>query len=430
MDVIIVGAGAAGLMAAKKLSQAGLKVHVLEARDRLGGRIYTISNLNSTNVIEGGAEFIHGNLKVTLDLLKEAATDKQEIKGETWQVTNGTWGSENDFFAHADVVIKHLKALKEDISIAQFIKQFFAEDKYIRLRKSLTSYIEGYYLGKTEQMSAKAFLKEWMSEDEQQYRPEGGYGKMINHLAETCEKAGVTIQLSTVVKEIKWQKGNVEVIDDRQNSYVASKAIITVPLGIWRAEENTGGAIMYSPALPLKVEAAKQMGFGFAIKILLEFKEIFWEDSLVKDQIKIDTADLQFIISDSAIPVWWTQLPQHNSLLTGWLTGCEAERLKNEKEDVIMQQSLGSLANIFGIDSDILQEKLKWYRVFNWANDPFSRGSYSYSAVQTKAARKILMEPVQNKLFFAGEALYEGTETGTVEAALTSGLTAAEILMA
>ena len=107
--------------------------------------------------------------------------------------------------------------MKEDISIAEFIKQFFAEDKYENLRKSLASYIEGYYSGKTERSSAKAFLEEWLSEDEQQYRPVGGYGKIINYLAESCTKKGTIIHLSTVVKEIKWQKGYVEVTGHFQN---------------------------------------------------------------------------------------------------------------------------------------------------------------------------------------------------------------------
>ncbi len=429
MDVIIVGAGAAGLMAAKKLSTAGLSVCVLEARDRIGGRIYTINESHLSMPVEGGAEFIHGNLAVTLDLLKEAAIDKQEIKGDIWQLKEGRWTQENDFFKNAELVIKHINALKEDISIADLINQFFAEDKYSNLRISLTSYIEGYYSGNTERTSAKAFLEEWLSEEEQQYRPVGGYGKMISYLAEHCLTAGTSVQLSTVVKEIRWQKGHVEVIDEQQNKFVATKAIITVPLGVWLAGENTKGAILYSPGLQSKAAAAKQMGFGSAIKILLEFEENFWEDRTITNLIKINTANLQFMLSDSTIPTWWTQLPQHTPILTGWLSGSKAEKMKNENDKVIIGQSLYSLSNIFSIDINVLREKLKWYKVFNWANNSFTSGSYSYSTLYTEKARKILMEPVENTLFFAGEALYEGTETGTVEAALTSGIKAAAAIL-
>ncbi len=278
-------------------------------------------------------------------------------------------------------------------------------------------------------MSAKAFLKEWLNEDEQQYRPADGYGKMIDYLAESCKKVGTIIQLSTVVKEIRWRKGYVEVIDDRQNRFAAFKALITVPLGVWLAEENTKGAILYSPAITVKAEAAKQMGFGCVIKILLEFKEIFWEDNIIKNQIKINTANFQFILSDLSIPTWWTQLPQHKPLLIGWLSGPKAEKMKNEKDEVIMLKAINSLSSIFKTESHILREKLKWWKVVNWANDPFALGSYSYSAMETADARKVVMEPVENTLFFAGEALYEGPETGTVEAALTSGLKAASKIL-
>ena len=431
MDVIIIGAGAAGLMAAKKLSTAGVAVCVLEARDRIGGRIHTTNDFALAVPAEGGAEFIHGNLEVTLDLLKEAAINKQRIKGEVWHVIKGTWNQQNDFFTNAELVIQRLKTLKKDISIAAFIKKFFAEDKYINLREALTSYVEGYYSGKTERTSAKAFLDEWLSEDEQQYRPEGGYGKMINYLAESCEKAGTKIRLSTVVKEIKWQKGQVEIIDQLQNKFVASKAIITVSLGVWLAAENTKASILYSPALLSKPEAAKQMGFGSVIKILIEFARAFWEDEAIISEIKTNTRHVQMVLSDMPIPTWWTQLPQQSTILTGWISGPKAEKMKNETDEVIFEQALYSLRNIFKIDTNVLEKNLKSYKVFNWANDAFTLGSYSYSTLETTKARKILMEPVANTLFFAGEALYEGTEMGTVEAALTSGLSAAsEVILA
>jgi monoamine oxidase len=428
MDIIIVGAGAAGLIAAKKLSDSGLTVCVLEARDRIGGRIHTILNKNAIPE-EGGAEFIHGNLAVTLDLLKEAGIGKQILNGEMWQVTNGRWSHDDEFFANAEIVTDRLKGLKEDMSIAQFTKQFFAEDQYQGLRKSLESYIEGYYSGKTERISAKAFLEEWLSEDERQYRPEGGYGKLMNYLSESCKKAGSIIHLSAIVKEVRWKQGYVEIIDDLQNKFTASKALITVPLGVWTVEKNATGSIVYSPDLSAKAEAAKLMGFGSVIKILLEFDETFWENQTIKKETKADGARLQMILSDEPIPTWWTQLPQHTPLLTGWLSGPKAEKMKNEKDENIIELSLYSLSRIFNIDINTLRRKMRQCRVFNWTKDPFTLGSYSYSTLETSTARKILTEPVQNTLFFAGEALYEGPEMGTVEAALTSGLTAAEKIL-
>ncbi|HSU51149.1 MAG TPA: FAD-dependent oxidoreductase, partial [Segetibacter sp.] len=165
MSIIIIGAGAAGLMAARQLADAGLEVLVLEARDRLGGRIHSFEDA-SRQAFEGGAEFIHGNLESTLQLLKEAGIEKQELSGEMWQVQNGKWVHETEFFKHVDEVIEKLKTIEDDISIETFLDKFFTGFQYEELRKSLTSYVEGYYSGEISKTSAKSFLKELLSEDE------------------------------------------------------------------------------------------------------------------------------------------------------------------------------------------------------------------------------------------------------------------------
>jgi monoamine oxidase len=90
-------------------------------------------------------------------------------------------------------------------------------------------------------------------------------------------------------------------------------------------------------------------------------------------------------------------------------------------EEVIIEKAVESLSIIFGIGKEKIREQLQSWNVFNWTADPFTRGSYAYSTMETEEARKVLMEPVENTLFFAGEALYDGAEMGTVEAALISG---------
>jgi monoamine oxidase len=419
MDVIIIGAGAAGLMAANHLSGAGLKVCVLEARDRLGGRINTFSDPYSDG-LEGGAEFVHGNLEVTLQLLKEAGIEKQELTGEMWQVVNGKWSQESEFFEYAEMVIEKLKLVKDDISIETFIDIYFSDEEFEPLRKSLTSYVEGYYSGEISKTSAKSFLEEWMCEDDQQYRPVGGYGKMIEYLAGLCNRRGMVVQLSTVVKKIMWAKGHVEIMDEMGNTYTSQRVIITIPLGVWTAEENAKGAIGYSPALPAKMEAAKQLGFGSVIKVLLRFNQKFYDEKILSGP-GIDLSSLHMAISDKTIPTWWTQHPSKCSLLTGWLSGPKAAAMKDETDEVILMESLVSLEGIFKVPISDLKGNLLSSKIFNWTMDPYTRGSYSYSTLHTGKARKVLMEPVDNTLFFAGEALYDGTEMGTVEAALTSG---------
>src|SRR5664280_1021725 len=102
-DVIIIGGGAAGLMAAKLLSESGKKILILEAKDRLGGRIQRIENFSF--LVEGGAEFIHGKLKATFNLLKEAGLKTEKLKGNFCRVTNGNWSTEEQPVAYWDVLI-------------------------------------------------------------------------------------------------------------------------------------------------------------------------------------------------------------------------------------------------------------------------------------------------------------------------------------
>ena len=135
------------------------------------------------------------------------------------------------------------------------------------------------------------------------------------------------------------------------------------------------------------------------------------------------------LITDHLIPTWWTQRPDKKPLLTGWLSGPKAAKMKDETEETILLKSLQSIQAIFQINITTLEDNIEWSKVFNWTADPYTRGSYSYSTLQTETARKILMEPVDDTLFFAGEALYDGPEMGTVEAALSSGKEVASLIL-
>ena len=233
MDIIVIGAGASGLMAAKILAESGLRVMILEARDRIGGRINTTGKDEFFH--EAGAEFIHGKLPVTLQLLKDAGLKKKPMSGKALEMKDGKWKEESDFFSNAEVVTSKMKELKEDMTIASFLNTYFSSEKYSSLRASLTSYVEGYFSGEIEKCSTKSFLDEFESEDDEQYRPANGYSPLMHYLLDQFIKAGGTLQLSTVVKEITWKEGNVRITDNEDKTYSAAKALITIPLGVWTA---------------------------------------------------------------------------------------------------------------------------------------------------------------------------------------------------
>ncbi|MCY7409502.1 MAG: FAD-dependent oxidoreductase [Chitinophagales bacterium] len=422
-NVIIVGAGAAGLMAAHILKRARKKVIVVEARNRIGGRIFTQHSKKNNLFFELGAEFIHGDLPVTFSLLKEAGINSLPTGGKSYNVERGNVLNENSF-QDFEIVMQKLLELKSDVSIQSFLEKYFPDEKFYALRKSITGFVEGYDAADTSKASAFALRDEWLNDDSNHnYKIEGGYISLINYLAGKTD-----ISLNCAVKEIHWKNKSVEAISDNK-IFHAEKIIVTVPVKILQLEKPHKNAIEFLPLIHEKIDAAKKIGVGSAIKILLLFDEKFWESSADLKIKSLQLSEMNFLFSGELIPTWWTQYPNKIPLLTGWLAGPKAEKYKDVSDDEILNIAIDSLANIFQIERSLLRKKLIHSIVSNWMAEEFSQSAYAYSTVHSFDARKILNEPIVNTIYFAGEALYEGPAMGTVEAALASGKAAAKKIL-
>jgi monoamine oxidase len=415
-DILIIGAGAAGLMAARELVKAGKKITILEARDRCGGRIHTIEG------IELGAEFIHGDLPVTLGLLKEAQIAIQPSGGEMWQHRNGAFDDEDRFMKGWDVLMEKLAALQIDVTINEFLEREFPGDKYNGLKTSVRRFASGYDSADPDKASAFALRQEWNSEDDHaQHRVNGGYGQMISFLEGDIIKGGGKIVLDTIVKQIEWARGKVKAITSEGKIHEAEKVIIALPLGILQADATEQAAVSFNPAVPEYFKAACKIGFGEVIKVLLKFDTPFWEDEQTVKLAGKNSERMGFVLSDEEIPTWWTQVPIHSSILTGWLGGPPAEVKKNLPDRQILDLALQSLANIFKRTAGELKTHLRSFYIANWTVDSFALGSYAYDTVESHDGRAILHEPIEDTIYFAGEYMYQGPVMGTVEAALISG---------
>lgn len=418
-DTIIIGAGAAGLIAAYELTKAGKKVTILEARNRIGGRCYTFSGQNFTQPIELGAEFIHGELPLTLKLLKEGGIKYEPAFGDNFQAKNGEIKQSEFFMEHWGEFEKALNEVQEDQSLDEFLQQNFQEKKYTDLHKSVIQFAKGYDTADPKRVSLFSLRDEWLGdhEEETQFRTLGGYVKLMDYLAEQVKNLGGKILLNSVVKQVNWQPDFVEVITT-DASFTGKKMVATVSLGVLTLAENETGAIIFNPDLPEQKQAATEMGFGAIIKILIEFSDPFWEEK--------GLTNLQFLFSEEKIPTWWAQTPQKNSVLTGWLGGNTNDKIQSLNDGELLQEAIISLAHIFKVDASFIEQKIVSAKVYNWTADPFTRGSYSYATLQTQSALKILKTPVSQTIYFAGEALFDGEQLGTVEAALVSGLEVAK----
>lgn len=418
-DVIIIGGGAAGLMTAKILSAHHKKILLLEAKDRLGGRICSVNNFSFP--AEGGAEFIHGNLKTTFSLLKEAHLNKEKIKGTFCRIEKGKWYADDHLVPGWELLIQRMNDCKKDISIHDFLNTSFKEKKFDSLKKYFTKYIEGYDAANPVNTSVFAIRTEIEEGDKPQYRPAHGYYSLIDYLKEACLKNGAIIKINEPVIKLSRNK-NIEV-STSQKKYFCKKVICAVPLGVLQSTRKQKCFIDFPDFLKDHLNAAKKIGNGSVIKFLLEFDKAFWFDkNFLKDK-NIRTPS--YLFTDTAIPTWWTQYPSQKPLLTGWIAGPSSYKMRNYSTKKFKQIVLESLSLVFTIPIDDLQKQLKNFRAINWINEAYILGGYSYPTLQTTRARKILQQPFENGFYFAGEYVPENSSS-TVDAALLSGKSVAE----
>lgn len=416
---IIIGAGAAGLMAAKIISANGKKVILLEAAQRIGGRIQTVHLPQFHQPVEAGAEFIHGDVPATMQLLEEARINYVPVGGRMWQTKSGRWQPQDEDTEGWDEVMQRMQELKSDLPVADFLFQHFAGDQYAELRQSVQQFAEGFDVADIFTASTFALRDEWMNEYVEQYRIPNGYSQLTDYLAEICRQQGCEIITGCRVKHIAYETGNVMVTAADGRTFNSEKVIVTVPLGILQQDESVENAITFHPVIDDYTNAFKKMGYGGVIKIAMLFKQSFWES--ISD-------DISFILSNQTIPTWWTQLSLHNGLLTGWLGGPATDGLRHTARQTIYEMALQSLAAIFKKNISELEDMLMAWEVFNWPADVFAAGAYSFSTLATQDALQAIMQPVDDTLYFAGEAIYNGEHPGTVEAALESGKRVAQLI--
>ena len=435
IDVAIIGAGAAGLAAARELSGAGRQVCILEARDRTGGRILTRRIGGLPLPIELGAEFVHGESRAAFDIVDAAALSACELPDNHWWSSGGRWKLV-DFWKRIEKLQSQMAALRRDVSFAEFLRS--GRGVSAETRQMALGFVEGYHAAHADRISARALSTADQEQDEpggnRQFRILDGYDALVRWLEAGLDPQRSEILLGTTVISVRWRKGMVDIETastrgDRPRTIAARAAIVTIPIGIWKAPREQQGAVRFEPPLAVKEKAVAQLESGHVVKVIFRFAERFWDDPVFlrkrMGQLRYRGLPLNFVhASDRYVPTWWTSAPVRTPLLTGWAGGHAADALLAEGESGMIDRTLDSLASVFAMRRRSLDELVVTSWTHDWQADPFSRGAYSYAAVGGKSAHRALARAVESTLYFAGEAT-SSDQTGTVAGAIESGRRAA-----
>ncbi len=249
IDVLIIGAGAAGLSAAHELARADLSVVVLEARDRIGGRVYTI---HDQLPIELGAEFIHGRHPALMKLLDEFSLTFTDVTERHWYVDDGKIGTSHDFWNKLTALMDLLNIKMPDISFQEFLDSIPDTEETKRAKEAASLYVEGFHAARVERIGVHGLIKAREAEEEvdgdHSFRLAGGYDELMQKLHDDAVTAGALFRLNTIVEEIRWSANGVEAVcrskdetTDGAITFAARRAIVTLPLGVLQASCRTAG---------------------------------------------------------------------------------------------------------------------------------------------------------------------------------------------
>ncbi|HEY2798013.1 MAG TPA: NAD(P)/FAD-dependent oxidoreductase [Thermoanaerobaculia bacterium] len=431
-DIAVIGAGAAGLAAAARLTRAGATVALIEARARLGGRIWTRRREGWPVPLELGPEFVHGRDAKFFGLLEEANLPVVRLPdahvrrvGSRLEPLADTWGK-------FDAITRRIGRSGKDRSVAEELRRRHAAFS-TQERRLLTTMVEGYDAAPVEKASAHALStagepRAGDDDDEfEQFRPIAGYGALVDWLLARVDPSRGELFRSTVVSRIAWsRRAGVRLVTSK-GDLRARRVLVTAPIGVLRAPAGNPGAIAFDPDPPALRRALSGLAMGDVVRLVLRFREPFWRDAPRVRRSGVEDPNF-FHLFTPEFPTWWTSAPVESPVLVAWSGGTAASSLRRLPRTRIVRRALETLSEGIDVPLPRVARQLLDWDLHDWTGDPFTRGAYSYALVGGATAGRRLMRPIEDTLFFAGEAIGEG-DSGTVPAAIASGERAAKQIL-
>ena len=437
--VIVIGAGVAGLAAACQLGHAGMAVHILEACDRIGGRVFTHLDPGCDCPIELGAEFIHGKPPEIWELLRKSKTEITEVQGDSWCAEKDRL-SPCGFWDEVDQILQKMDDSKPDESFAAFLDRCCRSPETQskqRAKQRAQSYVSGFNAADPALVGVHWLVKEMQAEEKiegaRAFRCHNGYKDLLDLFQQEIKNYNITVRTETVAQRLHWNAGSVKVeVRDQESvsTLEAPRVLITLPISLLKAPVGQPGVVQFTPELPTDKKAAlDKLEMGKVIRVSLRFRERFW-DSIKPAGARRSLSNMGFLFGqDDWFPTWWTANPAKSPVITGWAPFRCAERLSGKSHSFVVEHGLQTLSTLLRVSQSELQNILEEAHFHDWQADPFSRGAYSYGKVGANEAQQVLTEPIQDTLYFAGEATDTTGNNGTVHGAIASGYRAAKQIL-
>lgn len=425
-DVAVLGAGAAGLAVALSLVRTGRRVVLIEARERIGGRIATrpvVTQNGQSFPVELGAEFIHGLPEESWTLVGEAGLETSECSGRPLEFADGRLRETGGGWFHVLEQMTEWWARQPagfDASFAQYLE---GAGLPAAAADGSAAYVEGFNAADRRIISVAALARQQLAEDaiegDRNFRLRAGYVALPAYLARRFAAAGGELRLSSTVTSVRWRPHEVTLAgtgaDGAAFEIHASRAVITLPLGVLQS-----GSVHFDP-LPAPVRVAASMVMGKARRITLQFARRFWLED-VKRAMNGRGGDFSFLFTREAlVPTWWTPEPLPWPVITGWVGGPKVACLP----EALAEYCVETLAAAFQRSAAEVGALLEAAHTHDWQSDPLALGAYSYVPAGAIHASAAMAQPVEATLFFAGEHTDTRGYWGTVHGALASGFAAA-----